>query len=68
MQYKIEAIELNGTLHNIGVGRDWQHATRQFSHLDTSLLRSAKLVMVTESGRKLDTIIRYTGQRERQSA
>lgn len=69
MQYCIEAIDTDGMHHKQGVGRSWHRAVKCFQMLTApqphlQFIRSAKLVMVTDSGKKLDTIIRYQPQQQ----
>lgn len=67
MQYAIYASD-GIEEYRIGVGRYWFTAKRQFERLDKTHLRSAKLIMITEQGRKLDTIMRWPTQTQRRVA
>ena len=62
MQYYIEAIDTDNHAHKLGVGRYWFAAVRHFQQLPKVELKAAKLVMLTETGHKLDTIIRWPAQ------
>lgn len=61
MQYAIYASD-GIEEYKIGVGRSWYWAEREFAKLDKTHLRKAKLVMITETGKKLDTVIRWQRQ------
>lgn len=67
MQYYIEAIDVDDHSHKLGVGRYWFAAKRAFEQLPKHELKQAKLMITTDNGHKLNTVIRWPRQ-ERSAA